>query len=391
MTAAARVPLVAHIIHRLDIGGLENGLVNLINVIPAERYRHAIVCLSGFSPEFRSRIRRTDVQVTSVDKRPGKDPRAYLRVWRELRRLRPDIVHTRNIGTIDMQWIACAARVRHRIHGEHGWYANDPHGRDARGRQIRRACRPAVQQFVAMSKDIARWLEHDVRIPAERIRQIYSGVDSGKFRPGVEIPTDLPTSVSRCVEAKHAALPPIILGTVGRLDPIKNQAFILHRVAALRRSDPAAGARLRLVVVGDGPERGALERLAKELEIEEIVWFAGARADTADLYRAFDIYVLPSVNEGISNTLLEAMATALPVIAGNVGGNSELVLSGATGRLFELSDADSFDGALRAYLADEALRNSHGLAGRRRVLAQFSLEAMADQYLSLYDVVSCAE
>jgi len=112
MRAAARVPLVAHIIHRLDIGGLENGLVNLINVTPPERYRHAIVCLSGFSPEFRSRIRRTDVQVTSVDKRPGKDPRAYLRVWRELRRLRPEIVHTRNIGTIDMQWIACAARVR---------------------------------------------------------------------------------------------------------------------------------------------------------------------------------------------------------------------------------------------------------------------------------------
>ena len=100
--------LIAHLIYRLDYGGLENGLVNLVNRLPASRFRHAILCLAGYG-EFRRRVARDDVEVVSVDKREGKDPRAYLRVLGHLRRLRPDVVHTRNLGTIDLQWLALAA------------------------------------------------------------------------------------------------------------------------------------------------------------------------------------------------------------------------------------------------------------------------------------------
>ncbi len=125
-----RTPLVAHIIFKLDFGGLENGLVNLVNRMPRDRYRHAIVCLSGFSQDFRRRLQREDVEVIAIGKRPGKDPAAYWRVWRTLRRLRPAIVHTRNLGTVDMQWVAWAAGVGRRVHGEHGWEASDPAGRN---------------------------------------------------------------------------------------------------------------------------------------------------------------------------------------------------------------------------------------------------------------------
>jgi hypothetical protein len=151
-------PLVAHVIHRLDFGGLENGLVNLVNRIPADRYRHAVLCLSGINQEFRRRIRRPDVEVLSLDKQPGKDPAVYLRMWRLLRRLRPRILHTRNLGTVDMQWIGLLAGVPHRVHGEHGWEASDPQGASSRSLAIRRACRPVVHRYVPMSKDIARWL-----------------------------------------------------------------------------------------------------------------------------------------------------------------------------------------------------------------------------------------
>ncbi len=121
-------PLIAHVIYRLDFGGLENGLVNLINRMPPERYRHAIVCLAGVGAEFRQRLQRASVEVVSLDKRPGKDVAVYARMWRTLRRLRPDIVHTRNLGTVDMQWVAAACGVRRRVHGEHGWEATDPRG-----------------------------------------------------------------------------------------------------------------------------------------------------------------------------------------------------------------------------------------------------------------------
>jgi hypothetical protein len=142
-------PLICHVIYRLDYGGLENGLVNLVNHLPRDRYRHAIVCLAGYG-ELRSRIARDDVEVLSIDKRPGKDPLSYARLWRMLTSLRPAIVHTRNIGTVDLQWVALAAGTQYRIHGEHGWDASDPDGSNPRQLRIRRACRPVIHRWVAM-------------------------------------------------------------------------------------------------------------------------------------------------------------------------------------------------------------------------------------------------
>jgi hypothetical protein len=114
----AGVPLIAHIIYRLDMGGLENGLVNLINRIPAERYRHAIICLTDYS-EFRQRIQRSDVAVYALNKPSGNSPHTHFMLWRLLKQLRPDIVHTRNLAALEGMLPAFLARVPVRIHGEH--------------------------------------------------------------------------------------------------------------------------------------------------------------------------------------------------------------------------------------------------------------------------------
>ncbi|HKE93847.1 MAG TPA: glycosyltransferase, partial [Povalibacter sp.] len=237
-----RPPLVVHVIYRLDYGGLENGLVNLINAMPAQLCRHAIVCLAGFS-EFRRRIRRDDVEIYSLDKRPGKDFGAYLRFWKLLRRLRPTVVHTRNLGTIDMQWISLAAGARHRIHGEHGWDAADPQGANPRMLAIRRACRPAIHAFVAVSADIARWLASSVRVASGRIHQIYNGVNTDTFNPEGAQPADLPWPT-------QSPERPVVFATVGRLNPIKNQGALL---AAFARLVAEGGVNARLTIVGDGP------------------------------------------------------------------------------------------------------------------------------------------
>jgi sugar transferase (PEP-CTERM/EpsH1 system associated) len=363
MSDPGRLPLIAHVIYRLDFGGLENGLVNLANRLPGDRYRHVVVCLAGYNPVFRARIQDPDVEVMSLDKRPGKDPGAYLRLWRLLRRLRPAIVHTRNLGTVDLQWVAWAAGVPHRVHGEHGWEASDPRGLDPKSLWIRRACRPVIQRYVPMSQDIARWLQEQVGVGARRVRQLYSGVDTGLFYP------------------RSAVRDPLSLGTVGRLDPVKNHAALLTAFAGLGQRFP----RLRLTIVGDGPLKATLRTQAASLGLTDRITFTGARGDTPELLRGFDMFVMPSLNEGISNTILEAMATGLPVVAGRVGGNPELVVDDVTGRLYDPADPNALEGALLPYLTDPALREAHGRAARDRVVQNFSLEAMVQRYLDLYD------
>ncbi len=379
--SAGVAPLIVHVIHRLDFGGLENGLVNLVNHLPPERYRHSIVCLAGFNPRIRARILRPDVEVLSLDKQPGKDPAAYLRMWRVLRQRRPAVVHTRNLGTVDMQWVAALAAVPHRVHGEHGWEVGDPRGLSPRSLRIRRACRPVIHRYVPMSQDIARWLERDVGVPADRIRQLYSGVDVERFRPGGPRATD----AVGAEEGAGAGRGPT-LGTIGRLDPVKNQEALLEAFARLRQRH----AGLRLVIVGDGPLRGHLQSRAQSLGVAGDVTFTGSRTDTPELLRGFDVFVLPSVNEGISNTILEAMACGVPVVASGVGGNPELVVDGVCGSLYDPADPQGLQQAILPYLGDPALRERQGRAARERVVQNFSLDSMVGRYLALYDELLAA-
>ncbi len=376
------VPLIAHIVFRFDYGGLENGIVNLVNRLPAERFRHAIVALDGVGEDFRRRLQRPDVPVLSIGKRPGKDLPSYYRMWRTLRRLQPDIVHTRNLGTLDMQFAAAAAGVRRRIHGEHGWSPSDPQGLDPRNLRLRRLLRSLPHGYVAMSRDIARWLEQTIGVPAARIRQLYSGVDTGRFRPEGPVPADLPWPSDPGVGA-----PTVILGSVGRFDPIKNHAGLLRAFRAILERHPEWRGRVRLIIAGDGPLRGELAALAREPGLEDSVWLPGARSDVPELMRAMDVFVLPSINEGISNTILEAMATGRPVVAGRAGGNPELVVDGLTGALYDPGDPNGLATAVEQYVQQADLRRIHGEAARRRVAEQFSLDAMVNRYGEFYDDV----
>jgi len=368
-------PLVAHIIFRLDYGGLENGLVNILNGMPAEQFRHAIICLAGYS-DFHKRLKRDDVMLYSLEKRPGKDFGAYLRLWRLLRRLKPAIVHTRNLGTVDLQWIALASGVGGRVHGEHGWDAADPQGKNRGNLRIRRACRAVIHRYVAMSRDLENWLRSQVGVTASRITQIYNGVDIQRFAPTGPLPADLPW--------QSANEKPFVFGTVGRLDRVKNQIALVESFAELTAAHQAGRERLLLMLVGSGPMEEALRDRVRALGIGDRVWFTGARNDIPHLMRSMDVFVLPSLNEGISNTILEAMASGLPVIAAQVGGNPELVQSAATGTLYESERPGRLRDAMANYLANPILAKEQGAAARAHVVKGFSLDSMVNAYLRLY-------
>jgi len=176
--------LIVHIVFRLDYGGLENGVVNLVNALNGKPYRHAIIALTE-ATEFRDRL-QGDVPVFELKKRPGKDPGTYFRLYRLLRELSPAAVHTRNIGTLDCAFIAFLARVPVRIHGEHGWDVCDPEGTNPKHRMMRKLFFRFVQRVVAVSDELQRWLIATVKLSTVKVTHICNGVDTDKFRPPTE-------------------------------------------------------------------------------------------------------------------------------------------------------------------------------------------------------------
>ena len=364
----AALPLVVHVVNSLAVGGLENGVVNLVNAT-STRFRHIIVCMTADGP-LHARL-RPETEVIVLGKRPGQDPWTLLRLVRLLRRLRPLIVHSRNWPAIDAIPAARVARVPLVLHGEHGREVADPEGRNPRRRRIRRALAPLVHHFVTVSEDLRRWLIEDVRVPAAKVTAIHNGVDLSRFgragRLESRLRLDLPAEAP-------------IVGTVGRLDPVKDQAGLIRAFASVRSAHPEA----LLVVVGDGPCRAELADVAATSGQRDHVRLLGNRDDIPAVMSALDVFVLPSIAEGISNTILEAMASGLPVVATQVGGNPELVENGVGGALVPPLAPSALAAAIAGYVADPELRRRHGQASRQRATEHFSLERMAESYANLY-------
>lgn len=375
MASTESAPLVVHIIYALEAGGLENGLVNLVNRADPLRYRHAIVCLTK-SGSFASRIESPKVCVYELHKRPGNDLGVFWRLFLLLRKLQPKIVHTRNLAALEMQVLGLFMPRVKRVHGEHGRDVSDLHGTNPRYRKLRRWLSPLIDRFICVSEDLARWLQSDVGIAKEKVTQIYNGVDHSRFSSLHRDPTLLPRQF----------LPPkesLIVGTVGRLAEVKDQERLLCAVEHILAQRPELCNSLRVIVVGDGPMRTALEGRASRFK--ELVWFAGERTDVPELLALMDVFVLPSLGEGISNTILEAMSVGRPVVASRVGGNPELVDDGETGSLFAVGDTQALASALLPLLLDADTRRSMGKKGQLKVRERHDWERTVEAYLGVYD------
>lgn len=377
MAAADPRPLIAHILYRFDVGGLENGVVNLVNRLPAGRFRHAIIAMTEIGA-FRQRVQRPDVQFHALHKPPGQGLRLAPRMARLLRELAPAVVHTRNLGALEMQLPAAWAGVPVRVHGEHGWDSNDPDGRSLACRLTRRAYRPFVHRYVPLSRHLEQYLREAIGVPAQRIEQIYNGVDTERFHP-------VAAGREAIAGSPFGAAGLRLVGTVGRLQPIKDQVLLARAFGRAVALSPLARERLRLVIAGEGPLRPQVEQALQEQGVAELAWLAGERQDVPALLRGLDGFVLPSRAEGISNTILEAGATGLPITATAVGGNVELVDDGVTGRLVPAGDVEALARALLDELESPEAAAARGRAARATVLRRFSLDAMVAAYGDLYE------
>jgi sugar transferase (PEP-CTERM/EpsH1 system associated) len=389
-----RRPLIVHVVYSLRIGGLENGLVNLVNASPSGCYRHAIICLDSFD-SFRDRIRNPEVSVLALSKRPGQDFGAYFRLWRTLRKLRPDIVHTRTLGTFDTQLWAVLAGIPFRVHGEHGRISAGADSRSLKKQVLRRILRPWIDHYTVVSKDLKEFLIARLGIPTEAVSLVYNGVDGELFHP-------------RCAGRPQIAPPgffaddSIVIGAVGRMCPVKDQLTLVRAFLDLRSRQSDLRDRVRLALVGDGPLLAHCRELLQAGGAAHLAWLPGERADIPDVLRVLDVFVLPSLSEGTSNTILEAMATGLPIVATRVGGNPELITSGQTGYLVPAGDPRAMSEAIAQYCHDESLRRLHGQTAQQLVKEMFSMQSMVRGYQHVYDallahrplrtqVTSCAE
>ena len=229
-------PLVVHVMHRFDVGGLENGVVNLINHMPAEAYRHAILALTEVT-DFRQRIKRDDVRFIALNKPPGHLYALYPRLYKIFRELRPAIVHSRNLAALEVTAPAWAAGVPVRIHGEHGRDVGDLDGDNRKYQWLRRVYKPFVSHYIALSRDLEGYLVERVGVRAAKVAQIYNGVDAARFRPATG-----PSPIEGCPFRRPEHW---LVGTVGRMQTVKDQTLLARafiraiEIAPVAQGSPA--------------------------------------------------------------------------------------------------------------------------------------------------------
>ena len=352
-------------------------MVNLFNTLPAERFRHSVIALTDYT-DFRQRIHAQPVDFYALNRPPGRGIGWTVPMWKLLRKLKPDLVHTRNLAALETQFVAALAGVGASVHGEHGRDVFDLYGQNWKYNLLRRAARPFVSHYIAVSEDIETWLRLAIRVAPRKLHQIYSGVDHVKFCPREGARPDV-------LPAGFAEADSIVFGSVGRMAEIKDYPTLTRAFIELVSTQPERAARARLAIVGEGPSRAVCQRLLHDAGLQHLAWLPGERHDIAQVMQAFDVFVLSSKNEGISNTILEAMASGLPVIATSVGGNTELVEDGVNGVLVKAEDVSDMAQALLGYLDAPEKMVEHAEHARQYAEKRFSIPVMAEAYATVYD------
>ena len=377
-----RPRLVVHVVDALDAALTGTSLLNLIRLLPPERYRHAIVCMHDRFGHHAD-VREHGVEVVNLHKRSGSDPLHYVRMYGVLRALRPDLIHTRDGAGLPAQVVAALAGVKLRVHAEHGRGAADG-GRGVGTRLLRRLLCPLVDHYIAASSDLEEWLVESVGAEPARVSQIASGVDSVQFHPRLG-----PSAAVGPPGFMHDGA--FVVGSVGRMDADGNHTTLVDAFLRLIASPHPAHQRLKLLLVGDGSERAECQALLHRAGAAARAWLPGARADVAQLLRAMDLFVLPARAEDRSGAILQAMATGLPVVATAVGGNTELVHPGFTGILVPPMSTELLAAAIADYCRIPDMAARHGARARSQVIARHSMPAMARDVLAVYDALTGGE
>jgi sugar transferase (PEP-CTERM/EpsH1 system associated) len=364
---------VLHVIDRMQVGGTEVGILKVINGLGHECFEHRICTIRGYDESF-SRSGGFEGQLYTAGRLNSGFQFLLGRLARIMREFRPDIVHSRNWGAIEAMPAARLSGVPVKIHSEHGYEIDMLEGLPKRRRLLRRCAYAAADAVFTVTEELRTYHARQAWMPVERIRVLSNGVDTSRF---VRRPRECEETRQRLGLDEKS----VVIGSVGRLVSIKDHTTLLKAAEILIER----GIPVQVVLVGSGPElANHQEFVAASPRLSGRVVFAGEASDVAPLLNAMDIFVLPSLSEGMSNTLLEAMASGLPVVATRVGGNPELIEDGHSGWLFEPGNVMALAAILERMSRDAIVRQEIGQAARQRAVDHFSLQGMIDSYRTLY-------
>jgi sugar transferase (PEP-CTERM/EpsH1 system associated) len=356
---SATGPLVVQLVHSLQPGGLERLALELALRLPARGYRTAVCCI-GEAGWLAATAAKGGVPVLSLDAAPGFHASTIGRLADALQRLQADVLHTHNRGPLLYGTLAARrAGIRGLVHTRHGF---DTPPASLKWRIAESLCARRAGHYVAVSNTLTDCVARAFWLPPDRVTVIHNGVDTEVFKPAAARGTGL-----------H-------IGHVGRLVELKNHAGLLRAFAVVHQAFREA----TLTLVGDGPLMKPCRHLARSLGIADAVRFAGAQQNVAGFLQQWHVFALPSFSEGISLSLLEAMACECACVATAVGGTPEIVKDAHNGLLLPPHDDQALAEALTRLACDPLMRNRLGRAARQTVCDGFSVDAMVSAYDKLY-------
>ncbi len=360
--------LVFHLITELSIGGAQNALLHLLEKMDRERFTAMVVCYYNGDGAIGRKLRSLGVTVIELGMVHKYQLHALIKLFLLLKQLRPVILHTWMFhANIPGRILGRLAGVPVIISSEHT-LGQEGHFRQWANRMSAGLC----DQIVCVSQAVSQFAQTQIGLPPRKISVIPNGIELDEFK-------DL---FGKKQSRKMLGLPAdgLIIGTIGRPRPVKGFHFLLKAFVLLEKKVPDA----LLVFVGNGPDEGKLKKMALESGICQKIYFLDDRDDIPNVLPAFDLFVLPSIWEGMGIVILEAMAAGLPVLATRVGGVPELVLPDVTGVLVAPSDPEAWIDPLKRLLEEPALRTRLGAQGRKRVEDLFNIQNTVKKTEALY-------
>jgi len=366
--AASRTPRVMQVVLSLVPGGTEHLVVQICKRLPAE-YGTVVCCLDA-EGEWAADLQARGIEVRALRRKPGFRPEVGRAIARFAAERDIDVLHCHQYSPFVYGRIAAMWNRRLRIvYTEHGRLSDAPPS------WKRRLVNPLLSRFdgsiIAVSHELRDYMIES-RFPRERVRVIHNGIE----------PADAASPLDRRKARLLLGLDEraFVVTTVARLDPVKDLGTLLDAFAIVRKRAPGA----RLVIVGDGPERQRLEARASQDDLAGSVRITGYRSDVRALLPAADVYASSSISEGVSITILEAMATGIPVVATAVGGTPEILSDGTGGILVPSRDPARMAAAIIALAEDHRRRGALAAAARRRLETSFTIDRMVDDYARSY-------
>jgi len=357
---------VFHLLYSFDeIGGLENGLINLINNLGNDIFTHIICSLTKIG-KIQDRIKVTNLRYYSLNKKEGNDIRVPVKIYSLLKKEKPDIVHLRNWPTMVEGYMASRlAGIKKIIYSEHGRHFEAVWKKQKIKTGIIKHILSSVDECLTVSKNVAVEME-DLYKLKRNIQVIHNGVDTSRFFPNPNLE----------FKKKYAIKNGPIIGTIGRLVPGKKIDELIKQYDRFNKN-------ITFIIVGDGPEKEKLTNLSKK-HGEGRIFLVGHQDEIPLWLNTFDLFVLPSESEGLSNVLMEAISCALPTAAFDIGGNREIIYDCKGGILVEKNNMLGLVKTINNIFCNKEIYDKMRAFNRNLALKEFSLKKMVKEYTKLY-------